>query len=101
MDWIRKSPRTSTLILKPGAPSTHVSKHNIFSHQPTAQGRWGVSRLPDIGLGRHLLFGTNAWDALTLASDAVTLGSLRPDGQLPFPARRTASVNPVETLHAE
>ena len=49
---------------------------------------------------RSLLFGTNAWDALTLAGVAVALGACALMASF-LPARRAASVNPVEALHAE
>jgi macrolide transport system ATP-binding/permease protein len=49
---------------------------------------------------RSLLFGTSAWDALTLTSVAVTLGVSALMASF-LPARRAASVNPVEALHAE
>ena len=49
---------------------------------------------------RSLLFGTNAWDALTLASVAVMLGVCALMASF-LPARRAAWVNPVEALHAE
>lgn len=49
---------------------------------------------------RSLLFGTSAWDARTLASVAVTLGLCALMASF-LPARRAASVNPTEALHAE
>jgi macrolide transport system ATP-binding/permease protein len=49
---------------------------------------------------RNLLFGTQAWDALTLASVAATLGMSALAASY-LPARRAALVNPVEALHAE
>jgi macrolide transport system ATP-binding/permease protein len=49
---------------------------------------------------RNLLFGTQAWDAFTLASVSLTLGTAALAASY-LPARRAASVNPVEALHAE
>jgi predicted permease len=51
-------------------------------------------------LMRSLLFGTQAWDALTLAAVAavLTISALLASY---IPARRAASVNPVEALRAE
>lgn len=47
-----------------------------------------------------LLFGTRSWDVPTLASVAVLLGLSALLASF-FPARRAASVNPVEALRAE
>jgi predicted permease len=49
---------------------------------------------------RNLLFGVQAWDAATLGCVAVLLG-LASMGASFVPARRAASVNPVEALRAE
>ena len=49
---------------------------------------------------RNLLFGVQAWDAVTLSCVAVLLG-LASMGASFMPARRAASVNPVEALRAE
>jgi len=49
---------------------------------------------------RKLLFGTQAWDGFTLVSVAAVLG-LSALAASYFPARRAASVNPVEALRAE
>jgi len=49
---------------------------------------------------RKLLFGTEAWDAFTLLSVAAVLGVSALAASY-FPARRAASVNPVEALRAE
>ncbi len=49
---------------------------------------------------RNLLFGVQAWDALTLSCVGVLLG-LASMGASFVPARRAASVNPVEALRAE
>jgi predicted permease len=49
---------------------------------------------------RKLLFGTQAWDGFTLLSVAAVLG-LSALAASYFPARRAASVNPVEALRAE
>jgi len=49
---------------------------------------------------RQLLFGTEAWDAGTLASVAAVLGVSALAASY-LPARRAASVNPVEALRAE
>jgi len=51
-------------------------------------------------LMRKLLFGTQAWDATTLAEVAVVL-ALSAMLASYLPARRAASVNPVEALRAE
>jgi macrolide transport system ATP-binding/permease protein len=49
---------------------------------------------------RKLLFGVQAWDGMTLGGVAVLLGLA--SGVASFlPARRAASVNPVEALRAE
>jgi ABC-type lipoprotein release transport system permease subunit len=49
---------------------------------------------------RKLLFGTQAWDAPTLAAVAVSLAVFAMLASY-IPARRAASVNPVEALRAE
>lgn len=49
---------------------------------------------------RNLLFGVQAWDAITLTCVAVSLG-LASLAACFLPARRAASVNPVEALRAE
>jgi predicted permease len=49
---------------------------------------------------RNLLFGVQAWDAATLACVAVVLGLASLAASF-LPARRAASVNPVEALRAE
>jgi len=49
---------------------------------------------------RNLLFGVQAWDAPTLGFVAVLLG-LASMAAAFVPARRAASVNPVEALRAE
>jgi predicted permease len=49
---------------------------------------------------RKLLFGTQPWDVLTLASVAVVLAGCAMLASY-VPARRAASVNPIEALRAE
>jgi ABC-type antimicrobial peptide transport system permease subunit len=49
---------------------------------------------------RKLLFGVQAWDAITLACVAVALGLASVVASF-LPALRAASVNPVESLRAE
>jgi len=49
---------------------------------------------------RSLLFGVEPWDAVTLACVAVLLGLASLAASF-LPARRAASVNPVEALRAE
>jgi macrolide transport system ATP-binding/permease protein len=49
---------------------------------------------------RKLLFGVQAWDGMTLGGVAVLLGLASAVASF-LPARRAASVNPVEALHAE
>jgi ABC-type antimicrobial peptide transport system permease subunit len=49
---------------------------------------------------RSLLFGVQAWDAVTLVSVALLLGLASMAASF-LPARRAASVNPVEALRAE
>lgn len=51
-------------------------------------------------LMRSLLFGIRAWDAPTLAAVSVLLGLFALLASY-FPARRAASVNPVDALRAE
>jgi macrolide transport system ATP-binding/permease protein len=51
-------------------------------------------------LMRKLLFGIHTWDVSTLAAVAVLLGVSALLASY-FPARRAASVNPVEALRAE
>ena len=49
---------------------------------------------------RKLLFGVQAWDGVTLGGVAVLLGLASAVASF-LPARRAASVNPVEALRAE
>jgi ABC-type antimicrobial peptide transport system permease subunit len=49
---------------------------------------------------RSLLFGVQAWDVSTLAAVAATLAVCALLASY-IPARRAASVNPVEALRAE
>jgi macrolide transport system ATP-binding/permease protein len=51
-------------------------------------------------LMRNLLFGTQAWDAVTLVSVALILGCAAMLASY-IPARRAARVNPIEALRAE
>lgn len=51
-------------------------------------------------LMRNLLFGTEAWDAFTLTTVSVVLGISALVASY-LPARRAASVNPLEALRAE
>jgi ABC-type antimicrobial peptide transport system permease subunit len=51
-------------------------------------------------LMRKLLFGIEAWDAPTLVAVAVSLSAFAMLASY-IPARRAATVNPVEALHAE
>ncbi len=56
-----------------------------------------------VGLARYLeglLFGVTSWDVSTLCAVAVVLGSAAMTASF-FPARRAASVNPIEALRAE
>jgi predicted permease len=52
------------------------------------------------GLMRGLLFGVRAWDVPTLAGVAAALGTVALLASL-IPARRAASVDPVQSLRAE
>jgi macrolide transport system ATP-binding/permease protein len=74
---------------------------------------WQAARLITVGivvglagsmaaasLMRNLLFGTQAWDAFTLAAVGVVLG-LSAFVATYIPARRAASVNPLNALRAE
>jgi ABC-type antimicrobial peptide transport system permease subunit len=56
--------------------------------------------VPAATLMRHLLFGVSSWDVPTLAAVAVVLGISALLASF-IPARRAASVNPVEALRAE
>jgi macrolide transport system ATP-binding/permease protein len=49
---------------------------------------------------RKLLFGVQAWDAVTFSCVAVVLGLASLAARF-LPARRAASVNPVDALRAE
>jgi macrolide transport system ATP-binding/permease protein len=63
----------------------------------------GLGLICAVGAGmgmRALLFGTAAWDAMTLTSVAMVLGASAMLASY-IPARRAASVNPVEALRAE
>jgi macrolide transport system ATP-binding/permease protein len=51
-------------------------------------------------LTRNLLFGVQAWDAVTLGGVAVLLGLASMAASF-LPARRAASVNPTDALRAE
>jgi len=59
-----------------------------------------VSSVGTSMLIRKLLFGVQAWDAFTLAAVAVLLGLASLAASF-LPARRAASVNPVDALRAE
>ena len=59
-----------------------------------------VSSIAAATLMRKLLFATQAWDAFTLLSVAVLLGGAALVASY-LPARRAASVNPLEALRAE
>ena len=59
-----------------------------------------VSSVAAATLMRKLLFGIHTWDMSTLAAVAVLLGASALLASY-FPARRAASVNPVEALRAE
>jgi len=56
--------------------------------------------VPAATLMRHLLFGVSSWDVPTLAAVTVVLGISALLASY-IPARRAASVNPVEALRAE
>ena len=56
--------------------------------------------IPAAALLRGLLFGVQSWDAPTLMGVAVVLGLCALVASY-LPARRAASVNPVEALRAE
>jgi ABC-type lipoprotein release transport system permease subunit len=49
---------------------------------------------------RTMLFGVRAWDVTTLAAVAILLGAFALVASF-VPARRAASVDPVEALRAE
>jgi predicted permease len=49
---------------------------------------------------RNLLFGVEAWDAVTLTGVAISLGLASIAASF-LPARRAASINPIEALRAE
>jgi len=51
-------------------------------------------------LARNLLFGVTAWDVQTIVAVAVVLGIAAAAASF-VPARRAASVNPVEALRTE
>ncbi len=59
-----------------------------------------VSSIAAATLMRKLLFGTAAWDIPTLATVALVLGASAMLASY-LPARRAASVNPVEALRSE
>jgi ABC-type antimicrobial peptide transport system permease subunit len=59
-----------------------------------------VSSIAAATLMRKLLFGIHTWDMSTLAAVAILLGASALLASY-FPARRAASVNPVEALRAE
>jgi macrolide transport system ATP-binding/permease protein len=59
-----------------------------------------VGSIAAASLMRNLLFNTQAWDAFTLTGVAVVLGSTAL-GASYLPARRAASVNPLDALRAE
>jgi len=59
-----------------------------------------VGAVPAAMLLRKLLYGTQAWDASTLASVVVVMAASALLASY-FPARRAASVNPVDALRAE
>jgi macrolide transport system ATP-binding/permease protein len=63
----------------------------------------GIGLICSVGAGmlmRSLLFGVRAWDAATLAGVTLVLAAAAVLASY-LPARRAASVNPVEALRAE
>jgi macrolide transport system ATP-binding/permease protein len=59
-----------------------------------------ISAIAAASLMRGMLFGIRAWDLPTLAAVAITLGIAALLASY-IPARRAASVNPIEALRAE
>jgi ABC-type lipoprotein release transport system permease subunit len=59
-----------------------------------------VCSIATTNLMRELLFGVSSWDASTLAGVAIVLALAAMLASY-IPARRAASVNPVEALRVE
>jgi macrolide transport system ATP-binding/permease protein len=59
-----------------------------------------VTSIATASLLRTLLFGTEAWDVFTLAAVSLVLGTSALAASY-LPARRAASVNPLDALRAE
>lgn len=99
------SQRTREIGVRMALGAQRSSVYGLVTRQATWLTLTGLSigLLCSVGtsmLMRNLLFGVQAWDAATLVFVSVLLG-LASQAASFLPARRAASVNPVEALRAE
>jgi predicted permease len=99
------SQRTREIGVRMALGAQRSSVHKLVMHEAIRLAALGIGigLLCSVGaatLMRKLLFGTAAWDAATLVSVAVVLGSSALLASY-IPAHRAASVNPVEALRSE
>ncbi len=99
------SQRTREIGVRMALGAQRSSVYGLVTRQATWLTLAGLSigLLCSVGtsmLMRNLLFGVQAWDAATLVFVSVVLGPASLAASF-LPARRAASVNPVEALRAE
>jgi predicted permease len=99
------SQRTREIGVRMALGAQRGSVYGLVLREAGRLAGWGIvaglgAAVGSAMLMRSLLFGTAAWDVGTLASVAAVLGVSAMVASY-LPARRAASVNPVEALRAE
>lgn len=99
------SQRTREIGIRVALGAQRGAVYSMILREAGRLAAWGlvlgvVCSLGVATLLRGLLFGVGSWDVPTLAAVTVTLGSASLLASY-IPARRAASVNPVETLRVE
>ncbi len=99
------SQRTREIGLRIALGARHSSVYGMVLREAgwLAAAGIGFGTLGAVGaamLARKLLFGVSSWDVETLVSVAAVLGFAAMFASF-VPARRAASVNPVEALRTE